>query len=274
MSETKQIIACGGFDDIRSFDLRFLEEASRLGVMTVLVWPDDLIQHATGAPPKFPLAERIYLLNALRYVRRVVPLGGWAEKDSLPELPDVHKEIWVDVEASGNPKREEFCREQGIAYRVFRANELSGFPEPLVTPSIPGRKKIIVSGSYDWLHSGHVRFLEEASSYGDLHAVVGHDANIRLLKGAGHPLLPEGERRYVVGSIRYVKQALISTGEGWLDADPEIRRLKPDLYIVNEDGDRGGKREYCRKLGIEYLVLKRVPAQGLPQRSSTELRGF
>ncbi|HEY1786536.1 MAG TPA: cytidyltransferase, partial [Verrucomicrobiae bacterium] len=66
----------------------------------------------------------------------------------------------------------------------------------------------------------------------------------------------------------------ISSGEGWLDADPEIQRLKPDIYAVNEDGDKGGKREYCRKLGIEYLVLKRAPALGLPKRSSTDLRGF
>ena len=141
-------------------------------------------------------------------------------------------------------------------------------------PSAPGRKKIVATGCYDWFHTGHVRFTEEVSAYGDLYVIVGHDANIRLLKGEGHPLIPEAERRYVVGSIKYVKQALISSGEGWLDADPEIQRLKPDIYAVNEDGDKGGKREYCEKLGIEYLVLKRAPAPGLPKRSSTDLRGF
>ena len=104
--------------------------------------------------------------------------------------------------------------------------------------------------------------------------IVGHDENIRLLKGAGHPLLPQEERCYVVGSIKYVKQALVSTGDGWLDADPEIQRLKPDIYAVNEDGDKGGKREYCEKNGIQYLVLKRTPAPGLPKRTSTDLRGF
>jgi glycerol-3-phosphate cytidylyltransferase-like family protein len=104
--------------------------------------------------------------------------------------------------------------------------------------------------------------------------VVGHDANIQALKGHGHPLLSQDERRYLVGSIRFVRQALISTGEGWLDADPEIQRIKPDIYAVNEDGDRGGKREYCAERGMKYLVLKRIPAPGLPKRSSTELRGF
>ena len=86
--------------------------------------------------------------------------------------------------------------------------------------------------------------------------------------------MPQEERRYVVGSIKYVTESLISSGDGWLDADPEIRRLKPDIYAVNEDGDVGGKRDYCAALGIEYLVLKRVPAPGLPKRTSTDLRGF
>jgi glycerol-3-phosphate cytidylyltransferase-like family protein len=119
-----------------------------------------------------------------------------------------------------------------------------------------------------------VRFFEEVSSYGDLYAIVGHDANIRLLKGEGHPLLPQEERRYMVGSIKYVTESLISSGERWLDADPEIRRLNPDIYAVNEEGDVGGKRDYCAALGIEYLVLKRIPAPGLPKRTSTDLRGF
>ena len=78
----------------------------------------------------------------------------------------------------------------------------------------------------------------------------------------------------MAGSIRYVTQALVSSGDGWLDADPEIQRLKPNIYAVNEDGDKGGKREYCIQRGIEYLVLKRTPAPGLPKRSSTDLRGF
>jgi cytidyltransferase-like protein len=141
-------------------------------------------------------------------------------------------------------------------------------------PSPPGRKKVVVTGCYDWFHTGHVRFTEEVSGYGDLYVLLGNDANIRLLKGEGHPLISQDERRYVVGSIKYVKQAMISSGEGWLDADAEIRRLKPDIYAVNEDGDKGGKREYCAQLNIEYLVLKRTPAPGLSRRSSTDLRGF
>jgi glycerol-3-phosphate cytidylyltransferase-like family protein len=119
-----------------------------------------------------------------------------------------------------------------------------------------------------------VRFFEETSDLGDLYVVVGSDENVRFLKGAGHPLLSELERRYMVQSIRFVKQALISSGNGWMDAEPEIEEIRPDFYVVNEDGDKPEKKEFCREHGLTYVVLKRVPKEGLTARQSTDLRGF
>lgn len=269
---SSQIVVSGGFDDIKSRDLRFLEEAAKLGELSVLLWPDTTLQKLTGKAPKFPLAERSYFLNAVRYVGKVVEAGASDDFNALPK--NLAADVWADCAPTQNAAREKFCRENKIACRVFSADDLKGFPEPPPMPSAPGKKKVIATGCYDWVHSGHVRFTEEASAYGDLYICLGNDANLRLLKGEGHPLLTQEERRYVLGSIRFVKQALITTGSGWLDAEPEIKRLKPDIYVVNEDGDKGGKREYCKKNGIEYLVLKRTPAPGLPKRSSTDLRGF
>jgi cytidyltransferase-like protein len=266
------VVASGGFDDITSRDIRFLEEAAKLGELRVLLWPDAVLEEVTGKPPKFSFAERSYFLSAVRYVSKVVTADGSTNWDSLPR--DLRGDIWADYQPTANPARERYARDNKIVYHFLSSDKLMGFPEPPPMPLTTKSKKVVVTGCYDWLHSGHVRFFEEVSGYGDLYVVVGHDANIRLLKGKGHPLLPQEERRYAAGAIKYVKQALISSGDGWLDADPEIRRLKPDIYAVNQDGDVGGKRDYCAALGIEYLVLKRVPAPGLPQRASTDLRGF
>lgn len=273
MSEPSVIVS-GGFDDLRSPHLRFLEEASKFGEVTVLLWPDEALHALTGRLPKFPFEERRYLLEAVRYVSRVFPVSAPVEPDRLPGVAGLRPAVWVDGECRANAAREAFCRQHGLDYQVLGPSQLAGFPEPPASPPTPGRKKVVVTGCYDWFHSGHVRFFDEVSALGDLYVIVGHDANIRLLKGEGHPLLSQEERRYVVGSMKQVKQALISSGEGWLDADPEIRRLRPDIYAVNEDGDRGGKREYCRQLSLKYLVLRRSPAPGLASRSSTELRGF
>ena len=273
MSAPKLVIVSGGFDDLRARQIRFLEEAAKLGELHVWLWPDETIQSVTGKAAKFPLAERFYFLNAVRYVSRV-RVAPPLLTDALPDSGEISPQVWVDEEAAFRESRRRFCQERGIEYCILPAARMAGFPEPPPMPSTPGRKKVIATGCYDWFHSGHVRFTEEASAYGDLYVVVGHDANIRHLKGQGHPLLSQEERRYAVGSIKFVKQALISSGHGWLDAEPEIERLHPDAYIVNEDGDRGGKREYCQKRGLEYIVLKRAPAPGLPRRNSTDLRGF
>lgn len=272
MPTTPRVIVSGAFDDIRARDLRFLQEAARLGEVTVLLWPDKTVEQFTGKAAKFLLEERSYFLNAVRYVSHVIRDKIPATPDILPK--DIKADIWADIETSANETRKKFCRDSGISYRVFKPRELKGFPDLVLTPSASDRKKVVVTGCYDWFHSGHVRFFEEVSGYGDLYVIVGHDENIRLLKGNGHPFVDEDERRYVVGSIKYVKQALVSSGDGWLDADPEIQKLKPDIYAVNEDGDKGGKREYCEQNEIEYLVLKRTPAPGLPKRRSTDLRGF
>ena len=138
----------------------------------------------------------------------------------------------------------------------------------------PKGKKVIVTGCYDWLHSGHVRFFEETSTLGDLYVAVGNDKNVAHLKGEHHPMFGQDERRYMVGSIRHVTQALITSGMGWMDAAPDIDRLKPDIYAVNEDGDKPEKRQFCAEHGLEYVVLERAPKKGLPRRESTALRGF
>jgi cytidyltransferase-like protein len=268
------VLVTGPFDELGSRELRFLQEASRLGELTVLLWPDSAITRHLGKPPQFPMAEREYVLKAIRYVSRLECLSEVLDPNSLPRHLPGGVQCWVDTVFTANAKREEHALALGMQYRVLDETALHGFPEvPAVAPA-SGRKKVVVTGCFDWLHSGHVRFFEEVSSYGDLIVVVGHDANIRLLKGQRHPHFPDKERRYLVSSVRHVSQALVSTGTGWLDAAPEIERLRPDIYVVNEDGDRGGKREYCQKQGIEYVVLKRQPAPGLSPRTSTELRGF
>lgn len=133
-------------------------------------------------------------------------------------------------------------------------------------------KKVFVSGCYDMLHSGHVAFFREASQYGDLYVGLGSDATISKLKGR-HTINSDKERLYMVKSIRYVTDAFINTGDGILDFVDDLKKLNPDGFVVNEDGHSPAKEELCKKMGIEYIVLKRIPEAGLPPRSTTSIRG-
>jgi len=272
----RNVVVTGSFDNLGSKHVRFLEEASKLGHVHVLMWSDEVARALQGETPKFPEQERLYLLQAIRYVGDVKVVAGQIERDALPRMDEAPPEIWAVDEASDTPEKRTYCESRGVQYRVLSQESLSGFPPARLNAQKEqsSRKKVIVTGCFDWFHSGHIRFFEEVSQLGNLYVVVGHDANVRLLKGEGHPLFPQEERRYMVQSVRYVKQGLISTGQGWMDAEPEIALIKPDIYAVNEDGDKPEKRAFCEARGIQYVVMKRIPKQGLPQRHSTDLRGF
>lgn len=132
-------------------------------------------------------------------------------------------------------------------------------------------KKVFVSGCYDMLHSGHVRFFEEASQYGELYVGLGNDANIFELKHR-RTVNSDAERLYMVKSIRFVKDAWINSGMGKLDFVKEVEALRPDVFFVNEDGVSDEKRRFCAEHGIELVVASRTPAEGLPARSTTAIR--
>lgn len=132
-------------------------------------------------------------------------------------------------------------------------------------------KKVFVSGCYDLLHSGHVEFFRQAAQYGDLYVGIGSDATILDYKHH-KTVYSEQERLFMVKSIRYVKDAYINAGSGIMDFIPTVDFLKPDILLVNEDGDKEEKRHFCEERGIEYVVLRRDPHEGLTARSSTDLK--
>ena len=272
----KNIVVTGSFDDIRSSHIRFLEEASQRGSLHVLLWSDETAYRVSGKTLKFPQEERLYILNSIRYVQHVDLIESYISFDDLLAACKFTPEIWIVNQEDDTPEKRFFCTSHGIDYKVIDPSDLQGFPFLSISgdDSPSASKKVLVTGSFDWLHSGHIRFFEEASALGELYVVVGHDENIRLLKGNGHPMFSAAERCYMVQSIRYVKQSLISTGHGWMDAELEIDTIKPDIYVVNKDGDKLEKRVYCEKHGIKYVVLNRKPKEGLPLRESTVLRGY
>ena len=132
-------------------------------------------------------------------------------------------------------------------------------------------KKVFVSGCFDLLHSGHVAFFREAEQFGDLYVGIGSDKTIEELKG--RPTVnSEAERLYMVKAVRYVKDAFINSGNGLMDFEEDLKKLMPDVFVVNEDGYSPAKKMLCDRLGIELKVLERIPDAGLPPRSTTAIR--
>jgi len=96
-----------------------------------------------------------------------------------------------------------------------------------------GARIVLANGCFDVLHVGHVRYLEGARALGDLLVVgINSDAQVAVLKGAGRPIMPEGERAETVASLEAVDLVTIfaePTVEGLLLA------LKPDIHAKGTD---------------------------------------
>ena len=119
------------------------------------------------------------------------------------------------------------------------------------------KKKVFVTGCFDMLHSGHVAFFQEAAQYGDVYVGLGSDETVSHLKGR-FPVNNQDERKYMIDALACVKECIINSGSGIMDFVKEIETIRPDIFIVNEDGNTPAKEELSRQLGVEYLVLKRT----------------
>ena len=132
-------------------------------------------------------------------------------------------------------------------------------------------KKVFVSGCFDLLHSGHIAFLKEASRFGKVYVSIGSDSTIHDLKGR-YPVNSQEERKYMLEAVKYVHECRIGQGEGIMDFEQDFLEIKPDIFVVNEDGDSFRKKDLCKTHYTEYKVLKRIPEKDLPARSTTALR--
>lgn len=116
---------------------------------------------------------------------------------------------------------------------------------------ILGLKTVLTSGSFDLLHIGHERYLEEARKHGDILIVgVDSDDRIKKRKGPTRPIIPEEERVEMLTHLRHVD---IVTIKGVNDEKWELIKLvKPDTLIVTEETYNEETRlellKYCGKL--------------------------
>lgn len=96
-----------------------------------------------------------------------------------------------------------------------------------------GKKIVFTNGCFDLLHVGHVRYLQEARSLGDVLVVgVNSDASVKRLKGPTRPVQIEADRAEILAALGCVNFTVIFT-----DDTPEtlIHKVKPDILVKGGD---------------------------------------
>lgn len=99
-----------------------------------------------------------------------------------------------------------------------------------------GRSVVFTNGCFDLLHAGHVAYLREAATLGDVLIVaVNSDRSVRELKGAGRPINTDQQRAAVVAALECVDHVIVFDE---LEPRHLLGTIRPDVLV------KGG--DYCK----------------------------
>lgn len=116
------------------------------------------------------------------------------------------------------------------------------------------KRIVFTNGCFDILHVGHVKYLQEAKSYGDVLIVgLNTDDSVRVLKGPARPVNNQEDRAYILGALEAVNYVVMFSDETPYEL---IKNIAPDILV--KGGDYEGKSvvgaEFARELRLVQFV--------------------
>src|SRR3989344_5441587 len=119
-------------------------------------------------------------------------------------------------------------------------------------------KKVLVFGTFDGLHEGHIDFFRQAKEQGDfLMVVVGRDSTVLSVKKK-LPQRNENERLDVVQKAPNVDFARLGNDQEGISKYEVIRELKPDIICLGYDQNAFTEKleEQIKGMGLNIKVFR------------------
>ncbi len=117
-----------------------------------------------------------------------------------------------------------------------------------------GKKVVFTNGCFDILHVGHVKYLQEAKSYGDVLIVgLNSDSSVRALKGPTRPVNGEADRAYILAALESVDYVVMFSDETPYEL---IKSVAPDILV--KGGDYEGKTVVGAEFAGELRLVRFV----------------
>ena len=116
-------------------------------------------------------------------------------------------------------------------------------------------RKIVVNGSFDVIHRGHLELLSYAKSLGDyLLVCIDTDNRITELKGTSRPINIQDDRKLLLQSLKFVDEVLLFDSEK--DLEDILKNYKPDVMVKGSDyvGKRIVGRQFCKSIKFYEIV--------------------
>jgi FAD synthetase len=134
------------------------------------------------------------------------------------------------------------------------------------------RIRVLAFGTFDIVHAGHAKYLEESRKLGgnnaELIVIVARDSTVKSLRGR-EPIFPEEQRRYLVESLKPVDRAILGyEGEDRLRV---VEELKPNIIALgyDEKPTEAFLKKELRDRGLQGTAVTRLSKYGDEVLNST-----
>jgi D-beta-D-heptose 7-phosphate kinase/D-beta-D-heptose 1-phosphate adenosyltransferase len=137
-----------------------------------------------------------------------------------------------------------------------------------------GKTIVFTNGCFDLLHVGHIRYLKQAKSLGDILVVaLNSDRSTAQLKGPSRPITPERERAEVLTALECVDYLTVFDE---LDPHRIISILRPDVLVKGGDWTRETTvgRDIVEKAGGRVAIIPYVQGASTTALVDRIRRGF
>ncbi len=98
---------------------------------------------------------------------------------------------------------------------------------------VKGKKVVLANGCFDILHVGHLRYLNEARTLGDVLVVaVNSDRSVQKIKEPGRPIMNENERVGLISALKVVDYVVLFDDP---DVSEVLAALRPSVHAKGTD---------------------------------------
>ncbi len=94
------------------------------------------------------------------------------------------------------------------------------------------KKKVLVAGTFDLIHAGHIYLINEAAKLGDVYVVVATDKNRELFSGE-RPIIPQEQRLEIIRNLKHVKDARLGRSDN--NTLKTVEEINPDIILLGPD---------------------------------------
>jgi FAD synthetase len=119
------------------------------------------------------------------------------------------------------------------------------------------RKRVLVAGTFDIIHAGHIYLIREAAKLGDVYVVVATDRNRELFSGE-RPIISQEQRLEVIKNIKNVKEARLGRNDN--DTLKTVEEINPHIILLGPDQKYSIDIliEGLKEKGINHIEVRRL----------------